>query len=146
MKKYVVLIFACALVMAVPGMAASDRATTSASAVQQPTAVVLKFAVQSQPMPGTAELSSQACPPDNHGTELNAGASTSAADTAKDNDTIDPKLLDGISGALQREFSKKKMSVWVDPGPDTIPVGAQIISGCIFEAQKGSVAKRMVGF
>jgi Domain of unknown function (DUF4410) len=145
-KKHAVLILACALVMAVPGMATSDLDPTSASAVQQPTAVVLKFAVQSQSMPGTAALSLQACPQDNHDTESNAGASASAADAVNNNPTIDPKLLDAISSALQRDFSKKKMSVWVDPEPDAIPVGAQIISGCIFQAQKGNVGKRMVGF
>jgi hypothetical protein len=145
-KKHAVLILACALVMAVPGMATSDLDPTSASAVQQPTAVVLKFAVQSQSMPGTVALSLRACPQDNHDTESNTGASASAADAVNNNPTIDPKLLDAISSALQRDFSKKKMSVWVDPEPDAIPVGAQIISGCIFQAQKGNVGKRMVGF
>jgi Domain of unknown function (DUF4410) len=146
MKKHVVLILACALVMAVPGMATSDQDPTSASAAQQPTAVVLKFAVQSQSMPGTAALSLQACPQDNHDTESDAGASASAADAVKNNPTIDPKLLDALSSALQRDFSKKSVSVSVDPEPDKIPVGAQIISGCIFQAQKGNVGKRMVGF
>jgi hypothetical protein len=47
MKKHVVLILASALLMAVPCMATSDQAATSASAVQQPTAVAFKFAVQS---------------------------------------------------------------------------------------------------
>jgi hypothetical protein len=146
MKKHVVLILACALVMAVPSMATSDQAPTSASAVQQPTAVVLKFMVQSQSMPDTAALSLQACPQDNHDMESNAGASASAADDVKNNPTIDPKLLDALSSTLQRDLSNKKMAVWVDPEPDTIPVGAQIISGCIFQAEKGNVGKRMVGF
>ena len=149
MKKYVArpdLIFAFALLMTVPYMAAGAQSPTSASADQQPTAVVLKFAVQSQSMPGTAALSLQACPQDNQGAESNAGASASAADAAKNNPTIDPKLLDAISDALQQDFSKKKISVMVDPDPDTVPVGAQIISGCIFQAEKGSLGKRMVGF
>ena len=140
-----VLVLACALLMTVPYMAASGQSPTSASALQQPRAVVLKFAVQSQSMPGTAALSLQACP-DNHNKESNAGASASAADATKNNPTIDPKLLDAISGALQRDLSKKKISVMVDSDPDTVPVGAQIISGCILQAQKGSVGKRMVGF
>jgi hypothetical protein len=114
MKKHVVLILACALVMAVPGMAISDQVPISASALQQPTAV-LKFAVQSQSMPGTAALSLQACPQDNHDTESNAGASASAADNVKSNPTIDPKLLDAISSTLQRDFSKKRVSVSLDP-------------------------------
>lgn len=149
MKKYVArpdLIFAFALLTTVPYMAASAQSPTTASADEQPTAVVLKFAVQSQSMPGTAALSLQACPQDNQAAESNGGTSVSAADAAKNNLTIDPKLLDAISAALQREFSKKKISVVVDPDPDTIPVGAQIISGCIFQAQKGSVGKRIVGF
>lgn len=148
MKKYVARpdsILAFALLMTVPYMAARAQSPTSASADQQPTAVVLKFAVQSQSMPGTAALSLQACP-DNHDSESNAGASASAADAAKNNPTIDPKLLDGISGALQLDLSEKQISVMVDPDPDTVPVGAQIISGCIVQAQKGSVGKRMVGF
>ena len=149
MKKHVArpgLILAFALLMTVPYMVASAQSPTSASAVQQPTAVVLKFAVQSQSMPGTATLSLQACARDNHDTESNASASASAADAAKNNPTIDPQLLDAISDALQRDFSEKKISVMVDPDPDSIPVGAQIISGCIFQAQKGSVEKRIVGF
>jgi hypothetical protein len=84
MKKHVVLVVACALLMAVPCMATSDQAPTSASAVQQPTAVVLKFAVQSQSMPGTAALSLQACPQDNHDSESNAGASASAGRRRKE--------------------------------------------------------------
>ena len=148
MKKNVAhpgLIFAFALLMTVPYMVASAQSRTSASAVQQPTAVVLKFAVQSQSMPGTAALSLQACARDDHDTESNATASATGAD-AKNNPTIDPQLLDAISDALQRDFSEKKISVMVDPDPDSIPVGAQIISGCIFQAQKGSVEKRIVGF
>ena len=147
MKKYVArpdLILA--LLMTVPYTVASAQSPTSASADEQPTEVVLKFAVQSQPMSGTAALSLQACPQDNQAAESNGGTSVSAADAAKNNPTIDPKLLDAISASLQREFSKKKISVVVDPDPDTIPVGAQIISGCIFQAQKGSVGKRIVGF
>ena len=149
MKKYVArpgLILAFALLMAVPYMGAGAQPPTSASAVQQATVVVLKFAVQSQSMPGTAALSLQACPQDNQGAESNVGASASAADAAKNNPTIDPQLLDAMSDALQRDFSEKKVSVMVDPDPDSIPVGAQIISGCIFQAEKGSVEKRIVGF
>jgi hypothetical protein len=146
MKKHVVLILACALVMAVPRMATSAQTPTSASTVQPPRTVVLKFAVQSQSMPGTAALSLQACPRDNHDTESNANASASTADAVNNNPTIDPKLLDAISSALQRDFSEKGVPVSVDLEPDTIPIGAQIISGCIFQAQKGSLGKRMVGF
>ena len=139
-----VLVLACALLMTVSYVAASGQSPTSASALQQPRTVVLKFAVQSQSMPGTAALSLQACP-DNHDLESNSSASASAADAAKNNPTIDPKLLDAISGSLQRNLAKKKISVMVDPAPDTVPVGAQIISGCILQAQEGSVGKRMVG-
>jgi Domain of unknown function (DUF4410) len=146
MKKYVVLILACALVAAAPCMATSAQAPTSGSVAQQPTTVVLRFAVRSQSMPGTAALSLQACPQDNHVTESNANASASAADAANNNTSIDPTLLDAISSALQRDFSEKGVPVSVDPEPDTIPIGAQIISGCIFQAQKGNLGKRMVGF
>ena len=149
MKKHVArpgLILVFALLMTVPYMVASARALTSASADEQPTAVILKFAVESQSTPGTAALSLQACPQDNQAAQSNGGTSVSAADAAKNNPTIDPQLLDAISAALQREFSKKKISVMVDPDTVSIPVGAQIISGCIFQAQKGSVEKRIVGF
>ncbi len=147
MKKHVarsVLIVTCALLMTVPFIAASENVGVSASAIQQPTAVVLKFAVQSQVMPGIPALSLQACPQDNP--EWNADAAVSVADSAKDKPTIDPKLLDAISGALQRDLLNKKRSVMVDPHPDSVPLGAHIITGCIFQADKGSVGKRLIGF
>ena len=105
-KKHVirpVLILACALLMVVPYMEASDQAPTSASSVQQPIAAVLKFAVHSQSIPATGALSLQACPQD-QGTDSNAGASPFVANSVKNNPTIDPNLLDAISRSLRRDL------------------------------------------
>jgi hypothetical protein len=58
--------------------------------------------------------------------------------------TVDPKLLDTISGELHAKLSKQ-MSVLVDPDPAAIPVGALVISGCITKADGGNAAKRLIG-
>jgi hypothetical protein len=58
--------------------------------------------------------------------------------------TVDPKLLDTISGELHAKLSKQ-MSVLVDPDPAAIPVGALVISGCIIKADGGNAAERLIG-
>jgi hypothetical protein len=122
-------ILACTLLTTGVYMAATDQPATLAS-VQQPTIAVLRFAVQSQQNSDSAALSSKAC---------------TDPDAVPDIFTVDPKLLDEISNELQQELSKKKMSVLVDPDPKTIPVGGLVISGCVFQAEEGHKAKRMVG-
>ena len=127
-----VLMLACALLMT-GYMTASDQPATLALSVQQPTVVVLRFAVQSQRIPdfpGSGALSSRAC--------------TDPA-AVPDIFTVDPKLLDEISNELQKALSKKKMSVLADLDPKEIPVGSLVISGCVYQAQNGNKAKRMVG-
>ncbi len=143
MKKQIVrsgLILACALLTTAAYMTAADQSANppSGSSVQQQTAVVFSFGVQGQSMTDTPALSSQAC------SEYNSGATSSAA-AAPQNPTVDPKILNAISAELQKILSEKN-SVMVDPDPNTIPVGALIISGCISKAQKGNKAERMVGF
>jgi Domain of unknown function (DUF4410) len=122
-------ILACALLTTGVYMAATDQPATLAF-VQQPTIAVLRFAVQSQQNSDSAALSSKAC---------------TDPDAVPDIFTVDPKLLDEISNELQQELSKKKMSVLVDPDPKTIPVGGLVISGCVFQAEEGHKAKRIVG-
>jgi len=132
MKKKIIRsisILACALLTTAVYMAATDQPATYTS-VQQPTVAVLRFAVQSQVSSDSAALPSKAC--------TDPGA-------VPDIFTIDPKLLDEISNELQQELSKNKMSVSVDPDPKAIPVGSLVISGCVFQAEEGNKAKRMVG-
>lgn len=123
------LILACGVLMSAAYMTATDQPATVASSVQQPIVAVLRFAVQLQQITDSAALSSQAC------TEPSA---------VPDLFTVDPKLLDKISSELQRKLSKKT-TVMVDPDPKSIPVGSLVISGCIFQAQTGNKAKKMVG-
>lgn len=143
MRKQIVrsgLILACALLTTAAYMPAADQPANSspASASQQQTAVVFRFGVQGESMTDTPALASQAC------SEYNSGAISSAA-AAPNNFIVEPNILDAISADLQKGLSKK-MSVMVDPDPKTIPAGSVIVSGCIFKAQKGNKAERMVGF
>ncbi len=115
--------------IALPAYAQSEqtgRQEVAAQAFVERTAVVLRFAVQSKPIAASVSLSSQACPQDNNGA------------------TVDPQILDSISVEIQKRLSKK-MRVMVDPDPQTIPVGSLIITVCIFKAEKGSSAGRMIG-
>lgn len=123
----------------------------SASPVSGPesdrrTAVVLRFAVESQAVRDAASLSAQAC----SGTTA-APASTDASATAStdvaappETVTVDPQILDAITDELQKRLAKK-MSVMVNPNPHSIPPGALIISGCITRATKGNAAGRLIG-
>ncbi len=110
---------------------------SSRTAPQQRTAVVLRFAIESQPLTDAAALSAQACP------KTSTDQSASAATQPKSL-TVDPKILDGISGEMEKRLSKK-MTVMVNPDPKDIPVGAFVISGCITKANGGNPAERLVG-
>lgn len=105
---------------------------------QPRTAVVLRFAVESQPMTDRSALSAQACP------ETSAPAAAPNTATPSKSVTVDPKILDKISGEMQTKLSKK-MSVMVNPDPTAIPVGALVISGCITKANGGNAASRLIG-
>ncbi len=101
MKKQIVLgrsglILACALLTTAAYMPATDQPANppSGSSVQQQTAVVLRFAVQSQSMTDAAALSSHACAEDNGGSESSATAPALGDAAAPDNLTADPKTLD----------------------------------------------------
>ena len=113
--------------------------SNSPEAGSQPqTAVVLRFAVESQPTTGTPTLSTQACPASSDATE--SPTNTSSANSA----AVDPKILDAISAEMQKKLSKK-MSVMVDPDPTEIPIGALVISGCITKANGGNAGTRWIG-
>ena len=109
---------------------------SSETGPQPRTAVVLRFAVESQPVTDRSALSAQACP------DTAPAASTTA--TPSTSVTVDPKILDKISGEMQKRLLKK-MSVMVNPDPTTIPVGALVISGCITKANGGNAATRLIG-
>ena len=96
---------------------------------QQRTAAVLRFAVQSESSADSSEFSSQACRQD----DRNANSTA-----------VQPQILDAISSEIQKGLAQK-MPVIADPDRDTIPVGSVIISGCIFKAEKGSAAGRVIG-
>jgi hypothetical protein len=113
---------------------------------QHRTAVVFRFAVQSESAQDAPALSLQACAQDTgaaqQSTPKTAGPDSAASSNAA---TVDPKVLDVLSNELQKGLSQKGMSVIVGPDPNTIPVGSLIITGCISNAKKGSAAGRMVG-
>jgi hypothetical protein len=106
----------------------------NAAGASQPNAVVMRFAVASQTFAGPKSLSTQACP----GMSSDALPSTASL-------RVDPKVLDAIGEELQKKLSKKKMSVMLEPDPNTIPVGSLVISGCITRADGGNAAGRLVG-
>jgi len=124
---------------------AAARQEIGGQAPKQRTAAVFRFMVQSESMTNTSGLSSQACPQDNSGANSpGTNAASAVATSAPNNVALDANILDAISDEIQKRLSKK-MSVMVDPDPDSIPVGSLIISGCIFKADKGSAAGRMIG-
>src|SRR5262245_8195584 len=63
------------------------------------TAVVLRFAVESQPVTDTSALSAQACP--------ETSAPSAPPTTATPSTSVDPKILNEISGEMQKRLSKK---------------------------------------
>lgn len=105
------------------------------------TAVVLRFAVQSQPLADAAALSAQACPQ-----IISKSPSSATGDSGAQPKkvTVEPKILDKITDEMQNRLSKK-MAVLVDPDPQSIPVGALVISGCITTANGGNAAGRLIG-
>jgi hypothetical protein len=105
---------------------------------QPRTAVVLRFAVESQTVTDAPTLSAQACP------ETSAAAASPATATPSKSVTVDPKILDTISEEMQTKLSKK-MSVMVNPDPTAIPVDALVISGCVTKANGGNAATRLIG-
>jgi hypothetical protein len=117
------------------------QSNSSGSGLQPPTAVVLRFAVASQPIVGTSVLSAQACP-------QTGSAATSATTTIPSTGlTVNTKIagiLDTISREMETKLSKK-MFVTVDPDPSAIQAGALVISGCITRADSGNSAKRLIG-
>jgi len=115
------------------GQDANTIPPTSVQPGSQPrTAVVLRFAVQSQPLTDAAALSAQACP------------QSAANATPPKSFTVDPTILDKITDELQKRLAKK-MIVMVNPDPQSIPVGALVISGCITRANAGNAVTRLVG-
>ncbi len=123
--------------------AATDRlANPSGSPFQKTTVVVSRFEPESGSNADPLALSSQAC-----AEYSSANSSASAApngDAPPSSFTVEPKMQDAISNELQTKLSKKT-SVMVDPDPNSIPVGSVIVSGCIFQADKGRATRRMVG-
>jgi Domain of unknown function (DUF4410) len=114
---------------------------SSQSNSQPRTAVVLRFAVQSQPLTDEAALSAQACPK----TPNNAPPSeVGSAGTSQKPITVNPAILDKITNEMQSKLSKK-MTVLVNPDPHSIPEGALVISGCITRANAGNSVERLVG-
>lgn len=115
-----------------PAMQSSPSPQTAHPTPEQKTAVVLRFAVQSQSVIDRSALSVRACP-----------APIEAATPQKPL-TVDPKILDAISAEMQKKLSQK-MTVLVDPAPTEIPVGAMVLTGCITRANAGNGAERLIG-
>ncbi len=150
MNRYSKPVLACGLLVTATLMVGAPRGdrdpqdnkapatiqTPSAEPGSQPrTAVILRFAVESEPANDTSALSEQACP---------ASAAAASSTTPTPSVTVDPNILDTISEQMQAKLSKK-MSVMVDPNPTAIPIGALTISGCIMNANGGNAAKRLIG-
>jgi|GEM_PF-3381841 len=126
--------------------ATSTQSNDSVVASSQPTAlprtaVVLRFAVQSQPVTDTAALSAQACP---QVPATQTSPEAGDADASHKPIKVDPAILDKITEEMQNKLSKK-MTVLVNPDPQSIPVGATVISGCITRANAGNSAERLAG-
>jgi hypothetical protein len=110
---------------------------SSGTGPHQRTAVVLRFAVESQPVTDAAALSAQAC-------RQSPGDPFTSATTQPKSLTVDPKILDEIADEMEKRLAKK-MIVMVNPDPKDIPVGAFVLSGCITRANGGNSAERLVG-
>jgi len=147
-KTLTTILMAGVASIALPAYAHSEgaaRQEIAGQAAKQQTAAVFRFVVQSESMTNTSGLSSQACPQDNNGANTSvASAGSAVATSAPNNAAFDANILDAISNEIQKRLSKK-MSVTVDPDPNSIPVGSLIISGCVIKADKGSAAGRMIG-
>jgi len=134
------LILACALLTTAGSIGArafAEEASSPGSALQRPTAAVFRFSVQPASATDTTSPSLQACAEDN--------TRSSVEDPAAQNRVaVDPMILDDISNQLQQKLSKK-MSVMVDPDLNAVPVGGLMVSGCVFQAEKGNKAERMIG-
>ena len=118
-------------------MAASGGASgaPSGSSPAQSTVVVFRFQPRPLWVAGALPVSSQACVDYSRG-----------AEPIGEQPKVDPNVLDAISTELQKQLSQdKKMSVLVDPDPNAIPVGSVVVTGCIFNADKGISPQRMVG-
>lgn len=100
--------------------------------------VVLRFAVQSNPQASLRSPSNDACP------RRNSGDHPKLDVPDRELLTVDPLLLDKLFTAMTEKLSKKT-DVTLSAAPETIPLGALIISGCVTRAQAGNSAKRLVG-
>ena len=101
-------------------------------------AVILRFAVASDPHPDFATLPAQAC------LQSTPVPRTGSDSTARVDLKVDPQILDAIANELQTRLSKK-MPVTMDTDPKTIPLGALVISGCITRADPGDAKGRLIG-
>ena len=140
MKVRSVFVLTLFTAVAIASALASDNKAQShnQSSVPSPqgrTAVVLRFAVETQPVTDATVLSAKAC--------LETERGMASPDTAT-NIAVDPKILNNITEEMEKRLSKK-MSVMVNPDPNVIPVGALVISGCITKANAGNSAARLVG-
>lgn len=130
-----ILVLLTAVAIASTSAAGTEPRSDNQSLPQRQTAVVLRFAVEAQPVTDAALLSAKACP--------ETGSGTASPDTTSST-PIDPRILDNISEEMEKKLSKK-MSVMVNPDPNAIPVGALVISGCITRANAGNAAARLAG-
>ena len=123
----------------------SSVALSSSEVASRPrSAVVMRFAVASQPQEGPKTLSELTCPLDSRGEpSAEIGSSSNNADPSSVL-KVDPKIQDEISTELVKRLSKK-MSVTANSESTAIPVGSLVISGCITKANGGHAVERLVG-
>jgi len=142
------LILACGLLTTVAYMTATDQPANSSpeSAVHHPAVAVFRFVGKSESVTDSTALSAQACAEYNGSAKSGANISGTSAASAQDNLIVGPEILDAIFHELEQRVSKKKMSIMVDPDPETVPDGALLIGGCIFKVGKGGTIDNLFGF
>jgi hypothetical protein len=120
------------LTLTVCTLAGATRLNAASSDEPRQTAAIMGFAYQAEAASDTNEFTAQAC------------REAAASMNEKDKLEIDPKTLDALSDALESKLSKK-LNVISYPAPASIPTDAVVISGCIYRADSGNTAGKLVG-
>jgi hypothetical protein len=130
-------VLALTLAGSIAGAELAQGEEQSAMPLPKRTMVVERFAVAAPDSASSELLSAQACPVASSTGATNSTAATHAI-------SVDPKLLDAITGDLQKNLAKTAAAI-TDVAPDAIPMNSLVITGCITKADAGNVAERVVG-
>src|SRR6266850_6848576 len=96
---FVLTLFTAVAIAGVSATGTKDQSDNQSSVAspQRRTAVVLRFAVEAQPVTDTTLLSARACP------EIDGGVASPDPATSI---TVDPKILNNISEEMEKRLSK----------------------------------------